>query len=156
MIDFRLVTVSSLLIIFTSVFFVHYAFNNFITVIEFCTIKSGDMCLPANMFLLFMFSFAFVTAFVMVIETTIYLMFRGLEVVAKMGEQHDKKLENTIESLQKKKMRIENSKKDAHKKYLNREMEQETFKKLKQKYNSEIVEIDMQINELQKKVSKVL
>jgi hypothetical protein len=77
------------------VFFIHYAFNNFITVTEYCAIKGGDLCLPSNLFLLFFFSFSFVVSFIVVIETTIYFMFRGIEVLMKMTENRERRSRTT-------------------------------------------------------------
>ncbi|MBN2330183.1 MAG: hypothetical protein JXC85_00030 [Candidatus Aenigmarchaeota archaeon] len=91
MIDLRIVTISSLLIIFTSVFFIHFAFNNFVTLSEYCAAKGGDMCRPDNLLLFFAFSFSFVSAFIVVIETTIYFMFRSLELFAHMSEKREKR-----------------------------------------------------------------
>ncbi len=155
MIDMRIVTLSSLLIIFTSVFFIHYAFNNFVSVSEFCAIKGGDMCLPTNLLLLFIFSFSFVISFIMVIETTIYFMFRGLEVFAEMATKREKKLKNTIKSLENKKNSIIQAKSEAQKRYLNRKIEEETYKKMKEKYESELMDVEMKINEMKKKYVKV-
>ncbi len=155
MIDIKVVTLSSLLIIFTSVFFIHYAFNNFISVTEYCAVKGGDLCLPTNLLLLFLFSFSFVLAFIMVIETTIYFMFKGLEVLAHMSEAREKKLKSAIESLEKKKGEIEDAKKAVQKKYFNRQIDEETFKKLKQKYNTEIVDIEIKLTELKKEELKL-
>jgi ABC-type multidrug transport system fused ATPase/permease subunit len=155
MIDLRIVSLSSLVIIFVSVFFIHYAFNNFITVTEYCAVKGGDFCLPTNLFLLFFFSFSFVVSFIVVIETTIYFMFKGVEIVAKMTEKREKKLKNSMESLEKRIFEIENAKREIHKKYLNRRIEHETYKKMKEKYEGQILDIEMQINEMKKKMMKV-
>jgi len=155
MIDIKVVTLSSLLIIFTSVFFIHYAFNNFISLTEYCAVEGGDLCLPTNLLLLFLFSFSFVIAFILVIETTIYFMFKGLEMLAHMSEARENKLKSAIASLEKKKSEIVDAKKAAQKKYFNRQVEEETFKKLKQKYNTEILEIEIKLTELKKQLLKV-
>jgi hypothetical protein len=154
MIDLRIVTLSSLLIIFTSVFFIHYAFNNFITISEYCTVEGGDMCLPGNLLLLFIFSFSFVISFIMVIETTIYFMFKGIELLTQMLEKREKRMKGSIESLENRKSEIINAKKEAQKKYLNRRISQETYNKMKDRYESELMEIEMKMSEMQKKYIK--
>ncbi len=154
MIDLRIVTLSSLLIIFTSVFFIHYAFNNFITVSEYCAIKGGDMCLPGNLLLLFLFSFSFVIAFIMVIETTIYFMFKGLEIFAQMVDKRDKRMKGSLESLERKKLEIIKAKKEAQKKYLNRKISEETYNRMKDKYESDLMDVEMKMSEMNKKYIK--
>ena len=148
MIDLRIVTLSSLLIIFTCVFFIHYAFNNFITVSEYCTMSGGEMCRLGNLLLLFVFSFSFVISFIMVIETTIYFMFRGLEIFAEMVEKRERRMQGGIETLERKKSEIIKAKKEAQKKYLNRRITQETYEKMKAKYESDLMDIEMKMSEM--------
>lgn len=85
--DLRIVTVASLLIIFTCVFFIHFAFENFITISEYCAMKGGEMCQQGNMSLMFSYSLACVIAFIVVIETTIFFMFKSLEIYAQLARK---------------------------------------------------------------------
>jgi hypothetical protein len=151
MVDIKLVTVSSLVIVFLSVFSIHYAFNGIVNMAEFCSVKTGDICQPANLFIFFLFSFLFIVSFVAVIETTLYYMFKGIDLLTKRDAAQEKRIEETITSLEKKVIELEKSKKGLQKKYFNRQVDQDSYSKLKHKYDSELMETEMRISELKKK-----
>ena len=154
MMEFRAVTFASLAVIFTSVFFVHFVFNIYVGTIELCSVQSGIACMPTNLFFLFIFSFSIVISFIVLIETTIYFMFKQVQMELEMGSERGKRLGKTLESLEREREEIEMAKKAAQKKYMNRQIGAETLKSMKQKYDSEIMDIEIQVKEMKRKVLK--
>lgn len=154
MIQVKLVTLISLAIIFTSVFFVHFAFNNYFKMTEMCATKDTQYCNQANIFLYFLFSFVVVICFVVVIETTIYLMFREVEMEMKFSSESRKQMKSSIDSLEKRKVEIEKAKEEVQRKFFHRKISEKTFDQLKQKYDTELADVEMEMKEIKKKFSK--
>lgn len=151
MIEFKVTIIACLLIIFTSVFFIHFAFNNFIQMIEICNFAVVDSCVPANLLLLFAFSFIFITSFIIVIETTIYFMFKWVELEMKMGKKEKSDTKSNFKACEIQKNEILKAKKNAQKKFFNRKISEKTFDSLKHKYDSELMENERETNKLKKK-----
>jgi biopolymer transport protein ExbB/TolQ len=151
MLEFRIITIASLVTIFVSVFFIHFAFNSFIRVSEVCAMESGVTCSSPSMFLIFLFCFSVVLAFIVVIETTVYYIFREVEVNMMAQISGRKSSEKTMQSLEKRKEELLKAKKDANRKYFGREIDENTYRELKQKYDKEIMELEMEINKMKLK-----
>jgi hypothetical protein len=154
MIEFRVVTLASLVVIFTSVFFVHFVFNNYVTTMENCSIYEGAGCTEISLSHLFVFSFFVVVAFIILIETTIYFMFRQVELEMKYNFMGDKKTGESLQGLEDRLEELKKAKKEAQKKYLNREMGSDALRSMERKYNKEITELEVRITEMKKKASK--
>ena len=154
MIKFRLVTFGSIVIIFASVFFIHFAFNNFVRINELCATAASNICIPSNMFLLFVFCFSVVGAFIGVIETAIYFMFKQVEMEMVISSKDDKKATRDIKMLQKRMEEIDKAKSEARKKYLGRKIEEATYRKIKDKYDRELMELEMEVEETKNKFLK--
>lgn len=150
-VQFKLVTVTSLVIVFTSVFLVHFIFNNYFRISEMCAMGTGIFCVQPNTTFLFLFSLFVIVAFIIVIETTVYLMFREVEMEMRMSEMKQKHLENDAVSLKKRKGELLRAKKDAQRKYFKRQIAEKTYEGLKEKYDTEIAEIEAQMKEIRKR-----
>ncbi len=146
MIEFRVVILASLITIFVSVFFIHFAFNSFIRVNELCAVEIGPTCASASMFLLFIFCFSIVLAFIVVIESTVYYIFREVEMNMMMQVSGRVHRTMSITELEKRISELKTAKKDAERKYFGREISESTYVEMKQKYDKELMETEMELN----------
>jgi len=151
MIEYKFVILVSCTIIFTSVFFIHFIFNNYFSISELCIIRGGDLCTEEHSFFYFLFSFLQTVSFMFIIETTIYLMFKHLETQTKLLKTLEKRMKDDIASLQRRKGEIEAAKKEAQKRYLKRELSEKAFESLKDRYDTEAAETESKIQEKRRK-----
>ncbi len=148
------VMLASILIIFLSAFFIQFVFNNYYRITEICALSESTMCeYPAN-FPFFLFSFLVIVSFLILMESTIYMMFKQSEMELKAGAAKDKQLKSDLEATEKRKADVIKAKKDAQKKYFNRQIEEKTFNAMKEKYDTELMEIEMQLSSLREKYIK--
>lgn len=147
MAEFRVVIIASLVTIFVSVFFIHYAFNSFIRVNELCATEIGPSCGSSGMLMLFMFCFSIVLAFIVVIESTVYYIFKEVEmnVVAQVSGR-GRRADRPLAELEARRDELKSAKKDAERKYFGREIAESTYAEMKKKYDKELMDLEMQIN----------
>jgi hypothetical protein len=145
--EFSLIIASSLVVIFLAVFFIHFTLNNFFLMNEICSVQVGPVCNVQSMSMLLVFTFLVVMAFIIVIETTIYYIFKGLEIGMLAGLSASKKEATTLRELERRKKEIKKEKNDARKKYFRREIEEKTYNDIKESYDRELMEVE---NELKK------
>ncbi|UCD03320.1 MAG: hypothetical protein JSV63_01640, partial [Candidatus Aenigmatarchaeota archaeon] len=80
--------------------------------------------------------------------------FRQMEVKVFAGYKDKEKAGNAIKALEIRKEEIRKSKTNAHKDYLNRKIEENTYNGLKQRYDRELFELEEEIDKLRKGASK--
>ncbi len=149
MIEFRAVIIASLVTIFVSVFFIHFAFNSFIGASEVCATEIGPSCSSSNLFLLFVFCFSIVLAFIVVIETTVYYIFREVEMNIMMQMSGSgRKAARSLDELERRREELVAAKRDAERRYFGREIAESTYVEMKKKYDKELMEVEMEINRL--------
>jgi hypothetical protein len=147
MIEFRVVIIASLVTIFVSVFFIHFAFNSFIKVNETCATEVGPSCGSSGMLLLFVFCFSIVLAFIVVIESTVYYIFREVEMNIMMQVSgRPRRAERSLPELESRRDELKAAKRDAERKYFGREIAENTYDEMKKKYDKELMELEMEIN----------
>lgn len=151
MIEFRVVIIASLVTIFVSVFFIHFAFDRFLTANEACATEIGPSCSNSSLFLLFVFCFSVVLAFIVVIETTVYYIFREVEMNIMVQMSATKKATRNVQDLEARKDELLRAKKDAERKYFGREIAENTYLEMKKKYDKELMEVEMETNRLKLK-----
>lgn len=149
--EFNVIITFSLIVIFVSVFFIHFSLNNFFFFNEMCTMKSSLLCDEASVFRLLIFTFLVVLAFILVIETTIYFIFKGMEINIMAEAVSSKKDLKDLKELVKRKKELKISKSGLRKKYFRREIEEKTYKEMSANYDKEIMEIETEINKLKMK-----
>jgi hypothetical protein len=152
MLEFKVMSVISLVIIFISVFFVHFAFNSFIRIVELCSMDALPYCSDSSVYMIFIFSFAIVVSFVIVIESTVYFIFKQVEVNVVAGVTTESKMKSSQKDLEQRREEIKNAKKDARREYLNRKIEESTYNGLKEKYDKELFELETKMGKFKKKV----
>lgn len=139
---FKIVVSFSLIIIFLAMFFIHYSLNNFFITAEACSVSTGAICSGQGMQMILVFTFLMVMAFIIVIETTLFFIFKEIEIEVIVEATRAKKDIKSKKDLIRKKKEIEKSKADVRRKYFRREIEESTFKNLKESYDRDIVEIE--------------
>jgi hypothetical protein len=150
--DFTIITASSLVVIFVSVFFIHFTLNNFFFMTEVCSLQTGPSCEPDSLFMLLVFTFLVVMAFIIVIESTIYYIFKGLEMGMLAEISVSKREMKNIKELDSRKKEIKKAKNDAKKKYFRREIEQKTYSDIKDNYDKELMQVEHELKKLKLKV----
>jgi len=149
-----MVMLASMSIIFLSAFFIQFIFNNYYRITEICAISGSEMCeYPAN-FPFFLFSFLVIVSFLILMESTIYMMFKESAMEIKIGNTKEKELKSDLRTLEKRKAEVMKAKKDAQKNYFRRQIEEKTFNSMKEKYDTELMEIEMQLSALREKYIK--
>jgi len=152
--EFNVIISFSLIVIFVSVFFIHFALNNFFFFNELCTMKTSLICDEAGVFRLLLFTFLVVLAFIFVIETTIYYIFKGMEINVMAEAAGSKKDLKDMKDLVKRGKELKKSKSSLRRKYFRREIEEKTYKEMNANYDKEIMEIETEINKLKMKAIK--
>lgn len=152
--EINLITLSSLVVIFVSVFFMHVTLNNFFFMNDLCSSNTGPACTESSIFMLLIFTFLIVLSFIIVIESTIYYIFREVEMrlFAQAGES--KKDVRSIKAAMTRKQELLKAKEDARKKYYSRKIGEKTYNELRDKYDKEILETENEINKARKKLLK--
>lgn len=147
----KLPMIIGLIIIFICMFSIHFVFNSYIRVSELCI---QEVCEPEITTPLFIFSMFIISAFVLIIESTIYLMLKEIQMEVSLAKKEIITLESRIKELQKKRKEIMKSKKIIQKKYYKREIDEASYKKLKEGYDQTLVQTEMEIGNLKVKLSK--
>jgi hypothetical protein len=151
MIEFRVVIIASLVTIFVSVFFIHYAFDSFLKANQNCATEIGPSCSSSNLLLLFIFCFSVVIAFIVVIESTVYYIFREVEMNIMVQVSGRNKAEKSLDELLRRSEELKAAKRDADRKYFGREISESTYMEMKKKYDKELMELEMDINRIKLK-----
>ncbi len=146
--EFSVIVASSLIVIFLSVFFIHYTLDRFYTMNEICAVQTGASCTENGMFMMLLFTFMMVMAFIAVIETTIYYIFKEVEMKILMEIRKKGSEDKNVTDLEKRRKDLEKAKSDARKKYFQRKMEESTYNEIRMRYEKELMEVDMKLKDL--------
>ncbi len=149
--EFSLIIASSLVVIFLSVFFIHFTLNNFFLMNEICSVQTGPACNVQSLSMLLVFTFLVVIAFIGVIESTIYYIFRGLEMGMLAGLSASNREAKTRRELERREKEIKKEKNDARKRYFRREIEEKTYNDIKANYDKELMEVENELKKLKMK-----
>ena len=150
--EFSLITMISLIVIFVSVFFMHFTLNNFFFMNDVCSSSTGPACTETSMFMLMIFTFLLVMSFIIVIESTIYYIFREVEMRAFVREGESGKVVKSLKAALTRRRELLKAKEEARKKFFSRKIGEKTYNDLRGKYDKEIVETENEIKKARKKV----
>jgi len=146
--EFSAVVIASLVIIFISVFLIHFSLNSLYIMNEKCAVSSSPPCTETGMLSLLAFTLIVVISFIALIESTIYYIFRDVETNMLIQLSERKKEVKNVKELMRRRKDLRKAKDDARKKYFRREIEERTYNEIKSKYDKELMEIEMKLKKL--------